>query len=359
MYVTELAKALDAARRVLAKDDLVKAKKMIEQATGGAPDAAKLLAALSAQMALEALDGDPVMLFAFADDNARSYWDSPGPYRSCAITIRILARLGFADWLASTGDAANIKLANEKIAEAITMSLTCSVAGIDVVAKRVQAAARQTQKQPGTKARKLRPRAKPTLARAKSWKRGTLDAKDLMAFAKLVKRAELNEMARSMDDYDGDAFLWEGDLVIDGDFRTTDADVTVLVVHGNLVISGLYDAPNEHSFVIVTGSMRAGDIITASSLDVIGDVEAAGVIIGDYNDGGAHVRGNLRAQLFAPTDHPFRVDGKVSAAHVLADGRCKPKKGETPWNDLPLVAPLELDDVIGRLRNGLPILRPR
>jgi len=225
-----------------------------------------------------------------------------------------------------------------------------------VVEKRVRAAGRKRAGSARVKARKLRPRAKTVLAKARSWKRGTLTAKELREMAKLVKRSELTEMARSMDDYDGDAFVWDGDLVVDGDFRLADADVTWLVVQGDLTVEGLYDAPDEHSFVIVTGSLRAADIITASSLDVMGDVEA-GVVIGDYNDGGAHVRGDLRARLFAPTDHPFRVAGKVRAEHVLADGRGKPKKGETAWDDLPLVEPFTLDDVLGRLRAGLPILR--
>ncbi len=342
---------LDAARALLAKDQLSKAKTKIERATKGAAGATQLLVALHALMSLESMDCDVPALFVIADDNAKTYWDSPGPYRSCAIAIRILARLAFADWLASHGD---IKLATGKLAEAKSMALIYPVDGIEVIAKRIQAAARRRPTL-AAKPRKIKKRAKAALAKAKSWKRGTLTAKELVTAAKLVKRSEITEMASAMDDYAGNAFLWEGDLVIDGDFCTTDADVTLLIVQGDLIVSGLYDAPDEHSFVIVTGSLCAADIITASSLDVFGDVKATGVVIGDYNDGGAHIRGNLYAGLFAPTDHPFRIDGKVKADFTLP--RDKPKKGETAWEKISLAEPHHVDDVIGRLRKGLPILR--
>lgn len=348
MKETEREKVLREAREALGIGDLFTAKRLLQGATGGA----KLIAAIEAVEALESLEGEPPTVFATADDHARTYAD--GPYRVHAITVRVLARLAFADWLAMKGQ---VLIAQQRLTEAKEMSAEGPVRSMENVEARVKAAARKAAKTPGVKARKLRPRAKALLAKAKSWKRGTIAAKELVALAKLVKRPELTEMAGAMDDYDGDAFVWDGDLVVDGDFRTADADVTVLVVRGDLAVSGLYDAPNEHSFVIVTGSLRAADVITASSLDVMGDLHASGVVIGDYNDGGAHVRKNLHAKLFAPTDHPFRVDGKIRADFVLADPRGKPAKGQAAWSDLPLVTPLELDDVVGRLRKGLPILR--
>ncbi len=129
---------LDAARALLAKDQLSKAKTKIERATKGAAGATQLLVALHALMSLESMDCDVPALFVIADDNAKTYWDSPGPYRSCAIAIRILARLAFADWLASHGD---IKLATGKLAEAKSMALIYPGDGIEVIAKRIQAAA--------------------------------------------------------------------------------------------------------------------------------------------------------------------------------------------------------------------------
>ncbi len=349
MKTTEHEKVLRDARAALGTGDLVTAKRLL-QSTGEA----KLIAAIEAVQALESLEGDPPTVFATADGHTRTYAEGSGPYRAHAFAVRVLARLAFADWLAMKGQ---VPPAQQRLTEAKEMSAEGPVEGMESVEQRVKAAARKAAKTPGVKARKLRPRAKALLAKAKSWKRGTIEAKELVALAKLVKRPDLTEMAGAMDDYDGQAYVWDGDLVVDGDFRTADADVTLLVVRGDLVVSGLYDAPNEHSFVIVTGSLRAADVITASSLDVLGDLHASGVVIGDYNEGGARIRGDLHAKLFAPTDHPFRVDGKIRADFVLADGRGKPKKGETAWSDLPLAAPLELGDVTGRLRQGFPILR--
>jgi hypothetical protein len=73
------------------------------------------------------------------------------------------------------------------------------------------------------RAGKPHPRAKAALAKARSFLRGTLDARDLAAVAKRVKRPDLREMASEMEDFDGDAMLVEGDLDVDGDFRTSDA----------------------------------------------------------------------------------------------------------------------------------------
>jgi hypothetical protein len=66
--------------------------------------------------------------------------------------------------------------------------------------------------------------AKQALQDARSFRRGTLDAKALRAMAKLHRSKrlleELNEMADDMDSYDGDAYLFDGDLIVDGDFKT-------------------------------------------------------------------------------------------------------------------------------------------
>jgi predicted acyltransferase (DUF342 family) len=209
---------------------------------------------------------------------------------------------------------------------------------------------------------KPKPRAKQVLAKARSFRRGTLAPKTLVELAKLVKRPGLREMASAMEDFDGDALLWEGELVVDGDFRTSDAGAIWLVVRGDLVVSGLYedtcnDAPDH---VFIEGSLRAADVITAGNLDIRGDLRATGSVIGDYNDGGMHVRGDVHARLFGMFDHPFRVDGKVRADYVLWNqqlGDEKPPKGETPFAKLPLAGDFTVNDLVPRLRKRLPLLR--
>lgn len=95
------------------------------------------------------------------------------------------------------------------------------IAGMAGVEERVRAALKNKSargKKVVAKAGKPRPRAKLALAKARSFRRGTLDAAALAAMAKLVKRSDLREMAREMDAFDGDAMLVEGDLHVEGDF---------------------------------------------------------------------------------------------------------------------------------------------
>jgi hypothetical protein len=110
--------------------------------------------------------------------------------------------------------------------------------------------------------------------------------------------------------------------------------------------------------VHVQGTLRAGDLITAGELVVGGDLTVSGTIVGDYNDGRARIGGNLTARLFAPTDHPFRVGGRVRADFVLARGSIadRAQLTETAWADLPLAEPFDLGALCARVRSGRPIL---
>jgi hypothetical protein len=218
---------------------------------------------------------------------------------------------------------------------------------------------------PAGSKRPQKPMAKHALQGAKSFRRGTLDAKALHAMAKLHRSKhlleELNEMADDMDSYEGDAYLFEGDLVVDGDFKTSDADATWLVITGDLIVRGLYEdtCNSAPDFVLVQGDLRAEDVITAANLVIDGNLRASGVVVGDYNDGGALVRKDLHATLFQPFDHPFQIVGSVRATYSIADERPPRKigKGETRWSDVPLAEPFARDELMARVRAGLPILK--
>lgn len=99
-------------------------------------------------------------------------------------------------------------------------------------------------------------------------------------------------------------------LIVDGDLRITgDLDLfkmeskpSVLVVQ---VVDGAYhDHDDPEQFMFVTGAMTARDVLTAGWLEVHGEL-TAGVVIGDYNHGGAHL-GSLRARVLYPEEHPGR-----------------------------------------------------
>lgn len=198
------------------------------------------------------------------------------------------------------------------------------------------------------------------LANARSFRRGTLDQAALLDMAKLCGAKDLVEMAEAMGDYDGDAFLVEGDLIVDGNFRTSDVEAIWLVVRGNVIVSGLYedtcnDAPD---FVWIGGNLQAADVLTAGRLVVKGDVRVTNCLVGDYNDGRCDITGNVDAKLFAMFDHTCRIKGENHATYQVADSRSDEiPAGQTRWADLPFAAAIEPDDLKTRLRQHLPVLR--
>lgn len=304
---------------------------------------------------------EAVALAVKAERAARSYWNEPGPVRGAALRALVVAVVLGAEHLALLGES---KQALAKLAEAkaLQAGLLDAIHDMAAVETRIRAAIvkKSGPRKRVAKTGKPQPRAKLALAKARSFRRGTLGPGELTAMAKLVKRSDLREMAREMDAFDGDAMLVEGDLNVPGDFRAKDVGVIWLVVKGDLVVDGLYedtcdDAPDH---VFVAGSLRAADVVTAGALDVGGDLVASGVVVGDYNDGDARVRGDLRARLFAPYDHAFRIDGKIRAEAVLLRDGEKARRGTNGkrWSDLDLAAVFTEDELVTRLRRRLPIL---
>lgn len=99
----------------------------------------------------------------------------------------------------------------------------------------------------------------------------------------------------------------EGDLHVKGDLLTFKRDLVGLVVHGDLIVDGVFN-DNDHpaTLTLVGGSMRAKTIITSGQLEVHGDVTCEH-LIGDYNDYGATLSGSVKARLFWPENHHFEL----------------------------------------------------
>ncbi|MEU2913380.1 hypothetical protein ACWCQ0_36445 [Streptomyces massasporeus] len=70
----------------------------------------------------------------------------------------------------------------------------------------------------------------------------------------------------------------------------------------------------------MTGSMRARDVVTAGRLEVHGDL-STDRLIGDYNDCGAHISGDVHARLFYGEHHHFTIGGALSAHAVIGRPR--------------------------------------
>ena len=155
-------------------------------------------------------------------------------------------------------------------------------------------------------------------------KQGTMSPAEADA---LADRFQLNPMAkviRSMlseiDDHDGDVYLYEGDLVVDGPLSVAELGAIVLVVQGDLVVRGAYsDADDPQTITLVEGSLHATGIVTAGFLEVRGDIRCAGPMLGDYNDCNCLVHGSIHCDLFFPEEHFFEVRGDLVARVALGN----------------------------------------
>ncbi|HVG07422.1 MAG TPA: hypothetical protein VNM67_06935 [Thermoanaerobaculia bacterium] len=111
--------------------------------------------------------------------------------------------------------------------------------------------------------------------------------------------------------------------------------------------------------LFVGGRLQARNVIKGGSrVIVLGDVEASGLVIGDYNHGTIHIRGDLRAQAFILLDHDGYVHGKTHAPKLgdMDDPReiLVPEVFEDEDEEWP--SP-NVDWLWARQRAGLPILK--
>ncbi|WP_405720534.1 hypothetical protein [Streptomyces sp. NBC_00046] len=124
-----------------------------------------------------------------------------------------------------------------------------------------------------------------------------------------------------IDDYTADIGFVDGDLHIPGDLDLAQEGVYLLVVLGDLVVGGVYgDGDDPESFLLVTGNMRARDIVTAGWLEVHGDL-STDRLIGDYNDCSAYIGGDVHARLFYGEEHHFTIGGALIANAVIGEPR--------------------------------------
>ncbi len=91
----------------------------------------------------------------------------------------------------------------------------------------------------------------------------------------------------------------------------------MLVVLGDLRVDGAYtDTDDPETFLLVTGDMRARDVVTSGWLEVHGDL-STDRLIGDYNDCAAHIGGDVLVTLFYGEEHFFTIEGELAADVVI------------------------------------------
>ncbi|NBD08443.1 MULTISPECIES: polymer-forming cytoskeletal protein [Corallococcus] len=121
---------------------------------------------------------------------------------------------------------------------------------------------------------------------------------------------------------DRDIIHHEGRLVLDELSTGRRPRIGLLVVEGDLLVKGRYeDSLDPGSVVVVTGTLRAGDVITKGFLEVHGDLVAERSILFIDNDACCEVFGDVRAPFVYTNYHAVKVHGGVKARLVTGDAK--------------------------------------
>ncbi|MCP3103977.1 polymer-forming cytoskeletal protein [Myxococcus sp. K15C18031901] len=163
---------------------------------------------------------------------------------------------------------------------------------------------------------------------------GTLTAESLPSLlkqtlrGKFAKSSTLRAAKRFIEERlagaraDSDILHHTGRLVLDELTTGRKPRIGLLVVEGDLVVKGRYeDSLDPESVVVVTGSLRAGDVITRGFLEVHGDLVAERSILFLDNEACTEVFGSVRAPFVYTNSHAVKVHGGVKARLVTGDGK--------------------------------------
>lgn len=175
---------------------------------------------------------------------------------------------------------------------------------------------------------------KSSIPKAKSFNAGTLTADTMLALVKQHGRGTfaksstaraakrfIQEHAAS-ENVEGDVVYYKGRLVLDALTTRKHPCIRLLIVEGDLVVKGRYeDSLDPESVVIVTGSLRAGEIITEGFLEVHGNLVAERSILFLGNDACTEVFGDVRAPFVYTQYHAVNVHGGVKAQLVTGDAK--------------------------------------
>ncbi|MGW0941387.1 hypothetical protein ACWD4O_02380 [Streptomyces sp. NPDC002623] len=177
------------------------------------------------------------------------------------------------------------------------------------------------------------------IANARSFKQRQVPRSEVLAavgrFRDSHKIKHVTVGLDEIEDYEADVWLADGDLHVHGDLDLHQERAYLLVVLGDLVVDGGYaDYDDPESYLLVTGDMRARDVVTAGWLEVHGELRADR-LIGDYNDCAAYIGGDVHTGLFYGEEHHFTVGGALTAAAVI--GRPRLEIAQQPVG-------LEMDD---------------
>lgn len=174
----------------------------------------------------------------------------------------------------------------------------------------------------------------------------------------IFDRRELAAMLAEPGDYSGGVAFVRGARVVHGDLDG--ARYAALVVFGDLDVQGVLTQLDEEPVVIVTGDLKARDLIVTGALFVGGDLSVEGTAYFEGTHGGARVGGNVRAASVVLDALSLEVGKKVRAPVLarepeLLHPRALRKAAIRPWPvGVEADAFPHFRDVEARLLLGLP-----
>ncbi|WP_044281893.1 polymer-forming cytoskeletal protein [Myxococcus stipitatus] len=172
------------------------------------------------------------------------------------------------------------------------------------------------------------------IPQAKRFSAGTLTAETALALVKKHARGTFakSSTARAAKRFieeraagaraDSDIVFHVGRLALEELTPGRRPRIGLLIVDGDLVVKGRYeDSLDPESVVIVTGSLRARDVITRGFLEVHGDLVATQSLLFLDNDACGEVFGDVRAPFVYTNEHAVKVHGGVEARLVTGDDK--------------------------------------
>jgi len=137
-----------------------------------------------------------------------------------------------------------------------------------------------------------------------------------------VRRAAERIAEQSAEgELDSDVLFHEGDVHLPGDLVTfKPPSIGLLVVQGDLVIEGdFHSAMDPEAVVVVTGDLRARNVINGAFLEVHGNLVASNAVVFTDNDPCSEILGDVKTPFLLTKYHSARVHGAVRTKLYTGD----------------------------------------
>ncbi|MBI1321808.1 hypothetical protein GC170_01275 [bacterium] len=156
----------------------------------------------------------------------------------------------------------------------------------------------------------------------------------------------------------------KGDLLLDWSKAFSEKNIVAIVAEGDLTIEGALINENLDGgpFLFVKGDLKAKRIDKGGAyVIVLGDVQASGPVLCEYNHGGLRVAGDLKSEWLLNVDHDVIVFGKTHGGSLNGDEDDLRESlvPEVFADDDPDTIWPECDIIRKRIAAGMPVLKKK